>query len=229
VGALSKVSGAAVRAPHWAALGSDDALKQRIYKDLAHEGIFSQPILFIRIALGKIIASANPGEFKSDRFLPSYTVEKYESQYAKDAKSKPDRIRRLFALKKDESLPPYSEFQHRLAPDPDSAAARWLHGYVESYHRAAHLVVSDDEDDPSVELTPLAWWMLTGCALAFLPAYFRPVGIPVVVATSYLFGTFLVGGTNPRYFGAVWAIVLLALCVPLDLLFRLLLRRRSHA
>jgi hypothetical protein len=214
--------------PHWAALGSDDALKQRIYKDLAHEGIFSHPVLFVRIALGKIIASANPGEFKSDRFLPGYTVEKYESQYAKDSKSKPDRIRRLFALKKDEPLPPYSEFQQRLAPNPESAAARWLHGYVESYHRAAHLVVSDDEDDPTVELTPLAWWMLAGCALAFLPAYFRPVGIPVVVAMGYLFGTFLIGGTNPRYFGAVWAIVLLALCVPLDLLVRLILRR-SHA
>jgi hypothetical protein len=89
--------------PHWAALGGDDALKQRVYKELAHEGIFAHPLMFVRIALGKIIASANPGEFKADRFLPSYTVEKYESQYEKDSKSKPDRIRRLFALKKGRS------------------------------------------------------------------------------------------------------------------------------
>jgi hypothetical protein len=211
--------------PHWAKLGDDEKLKERLYEELAHEGIFAHPNQFVRIALGKIIASANPGEFKADRFLPSYTVEKYENQYAKDAKSKPGRIRRLFGLKKDEALPPYTEFQRRLAPNPDSAAARWLFGYVEDFHRAARLVVSDDEDDPTVELTPLAWWMLIGCGLAFLPMFFRPVGIPVLLAVSYLFGTFLVGGTNPRYFGAIWAIVLLALCVPLDLLVRLGLRR----
>jgi hypothetical protein len=62
--------------------------------------------------------------------------------------------------------------------------------------------------------------------LAFLPGYFRNIGIPVLLAISYLFGTFLVGGINPRYFGAVWAVVGLALCVPLDLIVRGLLKLR---
>jgi hypothetical protein len=87
-------------------------------------------------------------------------------------------------------------------------------------------VDSDDEDDPTVTLTPLAWWVLLGCALALLPPYFRKVGIPVLLAVSYLFGTFLVGGINPRYFGAVWAVVALGLCVPLDLVVRGVLKLR---
>jgi hypothetical protein len=211
--------------PLWTELGKDDDRKQRVYKDLAMEGLKAHPFLFLKIALGKIIASANPGEFRSDRFLPSYTLEKYEHQYEKDFKDKPGRIRRLYGLGKDEPLPAYADFSKRLAPEGETAGARWLRGYVDGYHRAAYLVVSDDEDDPTVELTPLAWVILFGCVLAMLPPFFRPIGIPVLIGASYLFGTFLVGGTNARYFGAVWAIVLLALCVPLDLLVRLLFRR----
>jgi hypothetical protein len=210
--------------PLWTELGKDDELRQKIYKDLAHEAIFAHPILFLRIALGKIISSANPGEFRAERFLPSYYVEKYGHQYEADRKKKPGRIRRIFGLPRDAPLPEYSEFQKRIAPQPDSPRARWLFDYVSAYHAATKLVVSDDENDPTVDLTPLAWWVLGGCALAFLPFYARRLGIPVLMGISYLFGTFLVGGTNPRYFGAVWAIVALALCIPLDLLFRTALR-----
>jgi hypothetical protein len=213
--------------PLWAALGKDDARKQRIYKELALEALKAHPFLFLKISLGKIIASANPGEFRSDRFLPSYTVEKYEHQYEKDSQARPTRVRRLFGLKASEPLPPYREFQKRLAPEPEPARAKWLRNYVDGYHAAAHLVVSDDEEEQSVELTPLAWWTLLGCVLALVPMYFRPVGIPVLIGASYLFGTFLVGGANPRYFGAVWAIVLLALIVPLDLIVRAVRRTRA--
>src|SRR5262249_32528062 len=163
--------------------------RQKIYKDLAHEAVFSHPILFLRIALGKIISSANPGEFRAERFLPSYYIEKYGHQYEADREKKPGRIRRIFGLPKDAPLPDYSEFQRRLAPEPDSTRAGWLFDYVSAYHAAAKLVVSDDEDDPTVDLTPLAWWVLSGCALAFLPFYARRLGIPVLMGVSYLFCT----------------------------------------
>lgn len=216
--------------PLWKGLGENDALKQRIYKDLALEGIKAEPLFFLKIALGKIIASANPGEFKSDRFLPSYFLEKYERQYTMDAEKKPNRVRRIWGLRADEPLPPYSELQQRIAPRPDAAAAHWLRNYTEQFHRAAKLVKSNDEDDPNTDATPLAWWVLAGCLLAFLPRYWRTIGFAVLVSVSYLFGVFLVGGINPRYFGAVWAVVALALVMPFDLIVRLIaakLRRTS--
>jgi hypothetical protein len=203
--------------PLWTELGKDDAKKQRIYQDLALEALKRHPLLFLRIAFGKIIASANPEEFRSERFLTRYTTEKYAHQYRQDSDKKPGRIRRLFALPKDGDLPAYSEIEKRLAPNPHSPVAASMHRYVDRYQAAARLVASEDDDDPTVDLTPLAWWILIGGALALLPRFFRPLGIPVLLAWSYLFGTFLVGGINARYFGAVWAIVLLALCVPLDL------------
>lgn len=211
--------------PLWQKLGEDDRKKQRVYKDLAFEGIKADPLLFLRIALGKIIASANPGEFRSDRFLPSYTIEKYENQYRKGVEKNPERVRRIFALPRDFVFPPYEEFSTRLAPHPDSAAAAWLHAYAGKYHAASRMVVSDDEDDPSVVLTPLARWLLLGCALAFLPWHWRTAGFGVVLGASYLFGVFLVGGINPRYFGAVWGIVAIALAIPLDLAARFIAGR----
>lgn len=214
--------------PQWAKLGQDYDLQRKIYKELAMEGIKAHPILFLRIALGKIVASANPGDFREARFLPSYFVDKYEVQYGKDVNERGRRIQRLFGLSKNEPVPPYEDLKRKIAPEPDSATARWMYDYTKAYHAPSKLVESDDSGDPTVTLTPLAWWMLLGCALAFLPGYFRNIGIPVLLAVSYLFGTFLVGGINPRYFGAVWAVVALALCVPLDLIVRGLLKfRRS--
>ncbi len=210
--------------PFWKALAKEEKKKGKICHDLAKEAILGSPVGFLQLAGGKIIASANPGEFGTDRFLPSYYVEKYASQFEKDAKDKPGRIARLFAV--HEKLPDYEHFKQRIAPDPDSAAAKWLHDYADRYHTAARVVNGDGESGP-VSLTPLAWWILIGCVLALVPAFFRPLGIPVLAAVSYLFGTFLVGGNNPRYFGAVWGIVALAMCAPLDLLVRAMWRKNS--
>jgi hypothetical protein len=212
--------------PLWAKLGEDDALKQKVFKELAMEGLKAHPFLFLRIAIGKIIASANPGEFRAERFLPSYFVDKYEGQYRKDINERSRRIQELFGLSKKEPVPPYDQLKQRIAPDPETKTARWMYDYAEAYHAHSKMVDGDDEDDPTVTLTPLAWWVLLGCALALLPPYFRKVGIPVLLAVSYLFGTFLVGGINPRYFGAVWAVVALGLCVPLDLVVRGVLKLR---
>lgn len=214
--------------PKWKKLGEDYDLQRVIYKELAMEAIKAHPILFLRIALGKIIASANPGDFREERFLPAYYTEKYAVQYGKDINERGERIKELFGLPGNEPVPAYEDLKRKIAPDPNSATARWMYAYTRAYHEPAKLVESDDADDPTVTFTPLAWWMLLGCALAFLPGYFRNVGIPVLMAVSYLFGTFLVGGINPRYFGAVWAVVGLALCIPLDLIVRGFLKfRRS--
>jgi hypothetical protein len=215
--ALIKYSDRQDKHPLWKALAKDEKKKEKVCHDLAREAILGNPVGFLQLAGGKIIASANPDEFGTDRFLPSYYVEKYASQFEKDSKEKPERIRRLFALRKD--VPDYEHFKQWIAPYPDSAAAKWLHDYADRYHAGARMVTGGDEN-AAVSLTPLAWWILLACVLALVPAFFRPLGIPVLAAVSYLFGTFLVGGNNPRYFGAVWGIVVLAMCVPLDLILR---------
>jgi hypothetical protein len=206
--------------PLWSALATDEALKHRIYKDLALEGIRSHPWLFLRLALGKIVASANPGEFKAARFLPSYFVERYERQYERDIDERPYRIRRLFGIGAGESIEPYEIIASRIAPVPESPAAQWFHGFVEAYHRAADLVEGTDEDDPPVRYTPLGWWLLAGVLLTFLPLYFRSLGLPIAMGICYLVGTFLVGGENPRFFGPAWGLALLALSAPVDLAVR---------
>ena len=214
--------------PLWAALGKDDLLRQKIYKDLALEGIRANPWRFLRISIGKIVASANPGDFNSERFLPQYYVEKFEHQYVNDSAEKPDRLRRLFAMRKDETLPPYSEFQHRIAPHPDSQAAAWMHSYVNAYHACARLVQGKDTD-PDVRWTALAFWLLLATLFSLLPWTFRTIGILQIWAATYLVGTFLVGGTSSRYFALVWSAVLLALPVPLDAVARLIRRRQGGA
>jgi hypothetical protein len=202
--------------PLWAALGQDEALKRSIYKDLAFEGIRKHPGLFLRLAVEKIIASANPGEFKASRFLPSYSVDKYKRQYERDL-DKPQRIRRLFGIPSNVAIEPYETVSSRIAPEPDPPAARWFHTFVENYHRAMDLVAGIDEDDPTVRYTPMGRWLIAGVLLAFLPVYFRALGLPISMGISYLLGTFLVGGVNPRFFGPVWSLAILALAVPVDL------------
>lgn len=206
------------RRPLWKALATDEKKKERVCRDLAREAILGDPLGFIGLAWAKIVASANPGEFGTDRFLPGYYVERYEHQYEKDAQERPGRIVRLFGVR--QPLPDYATFRTLLAPRSlDPHGARWLQHFADRFHAAARLT----DGAP----TPLAWWIIAGCVLALLPAFFRPLGIAVLIALSYLFGTFLVGGNNPRYFGAVWGIVLLALCAPLDLIARAALRRKA--
>jgi hypothetical protein len=221
-----------IERPAWQALGRDPDRKSKVYNDLAIEGIGSHPFLFLKLALGKILASANPDDFKSERFLPAYYVEKYAVQYEKDLPKRSDRIRRLFALPADSPVPAYPDLARRIAPHPDSSAALWLHGYVDRYQRAGSFVISDGVGDLTLEFTRLTWWFLGCCVLALLPWHFKSLGIPLIMAASYLFGTFLVGGVNPRYFGAVWGVVLLLLCIPLELILRgalSLARRCSRA
>ena len=47
----------------------------------------------------------------------------------------------------------------------------------------------------------------------------------VIVMTGYLFGVFLVGSANSRFFAMAWSVIVLALPVPLDTLLSLCLRR----
>jgi hypothetical protein len=73
--------------------------------------------------------------------------------------------------------------------------------------------------------TLLGCWLLLSLPLAL--AYWRTLGVWVIIALGYLAGVFLVSLVNARYFAPAWLIFLPLLFAPLDLLFRAFARRSA--
>jgi hypothetical protein len=167
------------------------------------------------------MGSANASEFKSTRFDPGYFTEKFQHLYERDAEKEPYRMQLLLGLPKTQPMPSYEEITQRIAPNPDSAVAKTLQQYTNAYQaRLAFLDPAEDDVD-AAPLTPVGWWLLAAVPLALLPAYFRHLGVWAIALLGYLFGVFLVGGTNPRFFGPAWPVIILLLVVPLDILVSL--------
>lgn len=212
--------------PLWQKLGTDRKLKSEVYRDLALEGIKSRPDLFLCIAFEKILSSANPDDFKAERFLTDYYPRKFEHLYERYKAEHPRRLHMLFGIPRREALPPYNEVRQWLAPEPDAAAAKWLFDYAEKFETWLHLVEDDDIHQGAAELplgrsvTPIGWCLIAGGLFSFLPAYFRRLGVWTILIGGYLFGVFLVGGANARFFAAAWPVILLLLALPVDALLR---------
>lgn len=218
--------------PLWRDLASDDEHKAGIYRDLALEGIRTEPGLFLLIAMQKILLSANPDDFKAERFDQGYTVEKFEHLYERYRSQSPWRLRNLFGLPADAALPDYAEVQRWIAPPGRDTQEGWVRGYAEKFEDVILLVNEPGKEGTAQRLerfgaTPLGWWTLVAATLSATPWFFRRLGVWTIIAVGYLVGVFLVGGANPRFFGAVWSVIVLLLPVPLDFAFRLL-QVRQH-
>jgi hypothetical protein len=215
----------------WNKLMKDDDEQERVYKDLALEGIRARPDLFVYIALQRLVRSANLSDFKTDRFEATYSAERFADQLAR--KRNPESmIRHAFALPLREPIPDAAQFTAWLAPHPDSAAAKWLIAYVRAYERAGELVVRPQGDETPIwqcRPTPLAWWLLLGIALSLVPPYLRTLGVWNVMTLGYLFAVYLVGIQQTRYIAPAWPIFLLTLGVVLDWPLRWLTSRRKLA
>jgi hypothetical protein len=215
--------------PLWRELARDDKREAGVYRELALEGIRAEPALFLLIAGQKILLSANPDDFKAERFDQDYSAGKFEHLYERYLTESPWRLRNMFGLGRDEPLPPYATVKAWIAPPGHETTEHWMRAYAEKFEDVILLVNEPGKEDGTQKLehfgaTPLGWWILAGAALAFAPWYFRRLGVWVMVGGAYLFGVFLVGGANPRFFAAVWSIIALLLPVPLDALLRL----RAH-
>ena len=218
--------------PLWRDLARDDVHRARVYRELAMEGIRAEPLQFLIIAGQKILLSANPDDFKAERFDQDYTAEKFEHLYERYLTESPWRLRNLFGLSRHEPLPPYDAVKDWITPTGHQTAESWMRSYAEKFEDIVLLVNEPGKEDGVQKLahfgaTPLGWWLLAAVGLSFTPRYFRRLGVWVLVAMSYLFGVFLVGGANPRFFAAVWSIIALLLPLPLDALMSLV-RSRSH-
>jgi hypothetical protein len=67
-------------------------------------------------------------------------------------------------------------------------------------------------------LTFLGYWLLLALVLAWLPRYWRTLGIWSVIAVSYVFGVYLISVENVHYIAPVWAVIFVILPVPIDFL-----------
>lgn len=208
--------------PRWTALGRNEKLKMKVYREMAWEGIKEHPGQFLVIAWQKIMSSANPDDFKAERFNTDYYPRRFEHLYERYLTESPWRLRTLFGLPHHKPIPDYAEMRRRIEPDPVSRASTWLIAYDEAFERIVQLEydASDEPLKPSKpdRLAPMGWWLLAGALLSLLPAYFRRVGVWAIVVGGYLLGVFLVGGANARFFGAAWGVLALLMAVPLDLL-----------
>lgn len=212
----------------WQALGRDSKQKAKIYRELALEGIRSRPDLFLLISFERILSSANPNDFKTERFLPDFYPRKFEHLYERYQTDSPRRLQMLFGLPRGEPAPPFREIQERIVPRPDARAAGWLHAYAEWFGKWMHLVEDDNVHEGAAEvalpvaLQPAGWCLLAGAFLSFWPLYFRRLGMWTMIMGGYLLGVFLVGSANARFFGSAWPIVVLLIALPADALLLLI-------
>jgi hypothetical protein len=180
----------------------DEKRLSRVCRDLAIEAIKARPNLSLYISLQRIVASANPD----------------------------DLLRNLFALPREEPLPPYETIRALIAPYPDAVTADLLQAYVAAFRRAMQIAAPSSAVPKSgrkltgFRPTLLGWWLIAGTLLSSLAHYRRNLGIWVIAMTGYLCGVFLVGIASARYFAPAWPLIALVLAIPADLLLRFLHR-----
>jgi hypothetical protein len=210
--------------PLWRDLAKDEEALARLYKDLALEAIKSDPARFAYLSLQKVIRSANPSEFKAERFGARYFAERFEEQIGGN-RTPASMVRLAFGLSRGAELPPFEVFEKWIAPHPDAPAAEWLEGYAERCQETAKLVRVPDKKHRGIaeyRPTPFGWWMLLAAVLSFVGPWRKVLGIWSLSAGIYLFVVFLVGTQNVRYFATIWPVAILLLPLPVEGLIRII-------
>ena len=209
--------------PAWAALAADPKLETRIYKELALEAIAAEPLHFLYLGLQRVIVSANLSTFRSDRFaadhMPRRFAPHYEEAFARMNAGKWTPIPLVLGFPPRGPLPPFEEMAPRFSPAPDSLAARAVPAWVEGYETIADLVdVPRKGTLAQSRPTALGCWLLAAMLLSLARPYRSTAGVWMLAALGYVLGVFLMSQVNPRYFGAVWPVVVPLLALPADLL-----------
>jgi hypothetical protein len=218
------------RRPAWVTLSKDKTKMARVYRDMALEAIKARPDLFLSIGLHRLLGSCNPADLDDARFEPDY----FGRRLAEDLRgnrTKEGMLRLAFGIPRKAPFPSTEQFYQWTAPHPDSAIARWLLGYVETYQRLGALVTRPSGEDHSLgQYRPTfpGWWLLLGMLAACFPPFLRVLGVWIVGMTAALMATYLVGIEHVRYFAPMWPIVLLALAVVIDWPVRLLQARLAR-
>ncbi len=192
-----------------------------VMRELALEGIFAEPHLFLYIALQRTVGSMNWAVFKEERFESEYYPRKFEGRYA-EIREEPGMVEMLFGWREVEPAPEYPEIAERLVSGQNPALQSWQNAWVNGAIAAGKFVQHPTQDGFARtlwQMTPTlqGWLLLVGGICCVAVSRFRnTLGIWVLIAGSYAVGVHLVGSCNPRFFALVWPVVFLAMAAPLD-------------
>jgi len=205
--------------PKWAALPKDE--RDKMYKDLAFEGILARPDLFLYVALQRLAGSCNQADFKTSRFHPNYYADRLHDQYF----GPPERtmLATVFGLPRNQPLPSYEEMRTLVMPRPGAFSTRFFLDYANAYQAPGDLF-----DRGPGHLTVLGWWTLLGCLLSFFPRFLKPLGVWTAGFAAYLLAVYLIGVETHRYFALVWPSILILLALVPEMLWRLTARFLSR-
>jgi len=216
--------------PLWKALGKDETLKNKIYLNLALEGIKARPDLFLYLGLQRVVFDANISAYGLSRFDDGSYIENTAPFYKEAQESEDSPLRIAFDLSRKGPVPDYAEFQKKLEPAPDSWRARFVRACVGAYGTKLDILryppVPQKEFRMSlVRPSFLGCWLAVGLCLVWLPRYRRTLGVWSLIALGYTFGVYLVSVVNVHYIAPIWPVVFVILAVPGDALLAKLLHR----
>lgn len=221
--------------PAWQALDENNVCRFEAMRELALEGILSEPHLFLYIALQRTAGSVNWTTFKLRRFEPTYFRERFEPLYNEMASKKSTKCRMLqvvLGLPITDEAPTFDEVVDVLKTGTSEPYAGWMQSYVGAASRAGVFTAEPVENGMRRKLaellpTALGWWLIVGIVLSFFvsDALRGTVGVWLVIAVGYAIGVHLVGSSNPRFFAAAWPVLFLAMAVPFEAIYLFVTRK----
>jgi hypothetical protein len=232
--------------PLWAALDDKNAAtqKRKLYMDLALEAIRARPRDYLYLTLQRLTASSNLSGFEEDRFISTYYPTRFRKLYdtaqkdiatqSKDpARARFPSLPTAFGIPKGEPLPPFEEFQTRLAPHPGTWAESAVLATARTYQAAGdfvrlpHTTQGDPESAKAftnTRITFLGWWTLASLLVSLV--WWRTLGVWTITTVGYVVGVYLCALVQGRFFLPAWLVMLPVLVTPLDLALSRLLPHR---
>jgi hypothetical protein len=219
--------------PLWKALDANPKLKDRLYFDLAFEGIKARPDLFLYLGLQRLAFDANASDFPERHFADGEFIDHIEQYYREAEKDPRSPVRIALALPRTGPAPPYSEFQKKLEPAPGSWPARFVQSCVHAYGTKLDLFWHPNQFRTETRLSDLRptflfWWLLAGLILSFLPRYRKTLGVWALTSSGYVYAVYLIAVVNVHYFAPIWPMVLVFAAIPGDVILRGLFRGRRE-
>jgi hypothetical protein len=208
-------------------------IKNRLYMDLALEGITHAPHLIIYIALQRILGTHLKGvamaRMQGTHLGERLTLDYY---YPDLSRKRPQLLRKLFGWTEGEA-PDLNTLQHQLAPHPDTGFDEWIARYgrvFESQSRFLKIAPSTEQTDRAPRIsdyrpTALGILLILGTVAAFFAPYRATLGAWALVLAIYLLLVFCVGSLNPRFLLPAEPLAYLLALLPFDVLLRWLAAR----
>jgi hypothetical protein len=208
----------------WAELDHEHkALKFRLYRDLALEGVMHEPHLVLYIALQRVLGSHYSG-VEMRRLQGKYLT--YRLGRDRDLYKKPALFQRLYGLATNVA-PNLPDLQQKLIPFPDSGFDRAITYYgtiVERWMRFLKPAPGVDTRNglamSQYRPTLLGILFMAGVVIAFFRPYRSTLGAWTLILAIYLILVFCVGSLNTRFLLPAEPLAILLLLLPLDALRR---------